>query len=49
MITIAIRYFENVAQFRYFGKTIKNPNLFREEFTSSLNLDNACCFPVQNF
>jgi hypothetical protein len=49
VITIAMRSFENLAQFRFFGKTVKNQNMIREEFTSGLNLDNACFIPVQNF
>jgi hypothetical protein len=42
---IANRCFENVAQFRYFGTTIKNKNLRRK---GRLNLANAAYHSVQN-
>ncbi|PNF43834.1 hypothetical protein B7P43_G06051, partial [Cryptotermes secundus] len=38
--------FENVAQFRYLGKTITNQNLIQER---RLNSGNACYHSVQNF
>jgi hypothetical protein len=41
-IKIADRCFENVAQFRYLGTTIKNQNLIQEEIKRRLNSGNAC-------
>ncbi|PNF23972.1 hypothetical protein B7P43_G09275 [Cryptotermes secundus] len=46
-ITVENRCFENVAQFRYFGTTIKNQNLFQEEIKRRLNSGNACYNLVQ--
>jgi hypothetical protein len=45
---IANRYFENVAQFNYFGMTITDQNLIQEEIKRRLNLGNACYHSVQN-
>jgi hypothetical protein len=47
-IKIANRSFENVAQFKHLGKTVKNQNLFQEEIKRRLNSGNACCHSVQN-
>jgi hypothetical protein len=47
-IKAANRYFENVARFKYLGKTLTNKNLIHEEVKSSLNLGNACCHSIQN-
>jgi hypothetical protein len=47
-IEIANRCFENVAQFRYLGMTIKNRNLVQEEIKRRLNSGNACYHSVQN-
>jgi hypothetical protein len=41
-IKIRNRWFENVAQFRYFGTTITNQNLIQEEIKRRLNSGNAC-------
>jgi hypothetical protein len=41
-------YFENVAQFRYFGTTITDQNLIQEEIKRRLNSGNACYHLVQN-
>jgi hypothetical protein len=46
---IGKRFFENVAQFRYFGTTITNQNLIQVEIKRRLNSDNACYHSVQNF
>jgi hypothetical protein len=48
-IKIADRCFENVAQFRYLGKTITNKNIIQEEIKRRLNSGNACYHSVQNF
>jgi hypothetical protein len=37
-----------VAQFRYFGTTIRSQNLIQEESKRRLNAGNACCHSVQN-
>jgi hypothetical protein len=47
-INISNRWFENVAQFRYFGTTITNQNLIQEEIKRRLNSGNACYHAVQN-
>jgi hypothetical protein len=41
-IKMANRRFENVAQFRYLGKTVTNQNLIQEEIKRRLNSGNAC-------
>jgi hypothetical protein len=45
---IANRYFENVAQFKYFGMRVTNQNVIHEEIKSRLSLDIACYHSVQN-
>jgi hypothetical protein len=40
---------ENVAQFEYLGKTVKNRNLIQEEIKRRLNSGNACYHSVQKF
>jgi hypothetical protein len=40
-VKIANRCFENVAQFKYVGKTLTNQNLIQEEIKRRLNLDNG--------
>jgi hypothetical protein len=42
------RCFENVAQFRYLGKTETNQNLIREEIKRRLNSGNAYYHSIQN-
>jgi hypothetical protein len=41
-INIADRFFENRAQFKYFGRTVKNKNLIQEEINRRLNSGSAC-------
>jgi hypothetical protein len=47
-IKTASRFFENVAQFKYFGMTVTNQNMIHEEIKRSLNSDNACYHSVQS-
>jgi hypothetical protein len=44
---IVNRCIENVAQFRYLGKTVTNQNLIQEEIKRRLNSCNACYHSVQ--
>jgi len=48
-IRIASESFENVAKFKYLGRTLSNQNDIREEIKSRLNSGNACYNSVQNF
>jgi hypothetical protein len=47
-IKIADRGFENVAQYKYMGTTVRNQNLIQEEVNRRLNSGNACYHSVQN-
>jgi hypothetical protein len=47
-IKIANRSFENVAQFRYLGTRVTNPNSIWEEIMRRLNFGNACYHSVQH-
>jgi hypothetical protein len=47
-IKIGNRWFENVAQFKYFGSTVANQNLIQEEIKRRLNSGNVCYHSVQN-
>jgi hypothetical protein len=47
-LKIANRSCENVAQFRYFGMTVRNQNLIYVEWKSRLNSGNSCYHSVQN-
>jgi hypothetical protein len=46
-IKIANRSFEDVAKFRYLGKTLTDQNCMQEEIKSRLNSGNACYHSVQ--
>ncbi|PNF22997.1 hypothetical protein B7P43_G10394, partial [Cryptotermes secundus] len=46
--TTGNRCFENVAQFKYLGTTIRNKKVIQEEIKRRLNLGNACYHSVQN-
>jgi hypothetical protein len=48
-ITISNRCFENMAQLRYLGTTITNPNLILEEIKRRLDSGDACYHSVQKF
>jgi hypothetical protein len=48
-IKIGDRSFENVSQFKYLGRTVRNQNLIQEEMKRRLNSGNACYHSVQNF
>jgi hypothetical protein len=48
IVQIDNRPFENVAQFKYFGKTATNRNLVYEKIQRRLNSGNACYHSVQN-
>jgi hypothetical protein len=47
-IKIANRSFENVAQFRYSGRTVTNQNLIQEKIKRRLNSGNALVNSAQN-
>jgi hypothetical protein len=47
-VRIANEPFENVAKFRYLGKTLTNQNNIHEEIKGSLNSGNACYHSVQD-
>jgi hypothetical protein len=47
-IKIANRSFENLAQFKCFGRTVTNQILILEEIKRRLNSGNACYHSVQN-
>jgi hypothetical protein len=47
-IKIANRYFDHVAQFKYFEMTVINQHLNQEEIKRRLNCGNACYHSVQN-
>jgi hypothetical protein len=47
-IKIANRSFENVSQFKYFGRTVTNQNLIHDEIKRRLKSGNVCFHSVQN-
>jgi hypothetical protein len=46
-IRISIQSFEDVAKFKYLGKTLTNQSNVHDEIKSRLNLGNACYHSVQ--
>jgi hypothetical protein len=47
-VRIANELLENVAKFKYLGKTLTNENDIHDEIKSRLNSGNACYYSVQN-
>jgi hypothetical protein len=47
-IKIANRRFEDVAKFKYLGKTLTDQKCMHEEFTSRLNSESVCYHSVQS-
>jgi hypothetical protein len=47
-IKTANRSFENMSQFKYLGKTVKNQKLIQEEIKMRMNSGNICYHSVHN-
>jgi hypothetical protein len=47
-IKISNRSFENVAQFKYMGRTLTNQNSIQEEIKTRMNSGNACYHSAHN-
>jgi hypothetical protein len=48
-IKIVNRSFEDMAKFKYLGKTLTDQNCMQEEIMSRLNSENACYHSVKSF
>jgi hypothetical protein len=46
-VQIAIRYYENLAEFKYLRMAVINQNFIHEEIKRRLNAHNACYHSVQ--
>jgi hypothetical protein len=48
-IKVGNRFFENMAQFKYLGKTVSNENLIQEEIERRKNFGNVATIQYRTF